>query len=376
MAKLRGTGPAPYPKIRLAVSVVSATPILVTGAAGFIGYHVARRLLRDGRTVVGLDNLNAYYDPALKEARLAELEIYPAFRFARLDLADRDDMAALFARNRFRHVIHLGAQAGVRHSLVDPHAYVQSNLVGFVNILEGCRHNGCQHLLYASSSSVFGANTRLPFSVHDNVDHPLNLYGATKKCNELLAHSYSHLFGLPTTGLRFFTVYGPWSRPDMAMWLFADAIIAGRPIKLFNHGRMRRDFTYVDDVVESIIRLIDHTPRTDPNWTGDKPDPASSAAPWRVYNIGNHSAVELLEVVRLLEEAIGAKAKCELLPMQPGDVLATYADVDDLAREVDFKPATSIADGIGRFVEWFQAYSALTRRPPALVGDAELSINE
>jgi UDP-glucuronate 4-epimerase len=250
---------------------------------------------------------------------------------------------------------------------------VQSNLVGFAKILEGCRHNGCRHLLYASSSSVFGANTRLPFSVHDNVDHPLNLYGATKKCNELLAHSYSHLFGLPTTGLRFFTVYGPWSRPDMAMWLFADAIIGGRPIKLFNHGRMRRDFTYVDDVVESIIRLIDHMPRTDPNWTGDKPDPASSAAPWRVYNIGNHSSVELLEVVRLLEEAIGIRARCEFLPMQPGDVLETYADVDDLAREVDFKPATSIADGVGRFVEWFQSYNALTRRPLALVGDAVFS---
>jgi len=353
--------------------MMPATPILVTGAAGFIGFHVALRLLRDGHTVVGLDNLNTYYDPALKEARLAELELYPAFRFARLDLADGNGLAALFARNQFRHVVHLGAQAGVRHSLVDPHSYVQSNLVGFVNILEGCRHNGCRHLLYASSSSVFGANTHLPFSVHDNVDHPLNLYGATKKCNELLAHSYSHLFGLPTTGLRFFTVYGPWSRPDMATWLFADAIMSGRPIKLFNHGRMRRDFTYVDDVVESIVRLIDHTPRTDPNWTGDKPDPASSAAPWRVYNIGNHSAVELLEVVRLLEEAIGIKAECEFLPMQPGDVLETYADVDDLAREVDFKPATSIEDGIGRFVEWFQAYRALTHRPPALVGDAVLS---
>ena len=376
MVELGGTGSAPWRKSTPAIPVMPATPILVTGAAGFIGYHVARRLLRDGCSVVGLDNLNAYYDPALKEARLAELAVHSTFRFARLDLADREGMAALFAANRFSHVIHLGAQAGVRHSLVDPHAYVESNLVGFVNILEGCRHNGCRHLLYASSSSVFGANTRLPFSVHDNVDHPLNLYGATKKCNELLAHSYSHLFGLPTTGLRFFTVYGPWSRPDMAMWLFADAISAGRPIKLFNHGHMRRDFTYVDDVVESIIRLIDHTPRTDPNWTGDKPDPASSTARWRVYNIGNHNAVELLEVVRLLEDAIGVKAKCELLPMQPGDVLATYADVDDLAREVDFKPATSIADGIGRFVEWFQAYSALTRRPPEHVGNLRLAANQ
>ena len=339
--------------------MVPASPILVTGAAGFIGYHVARRLLQEGHTVVGLDNLNAYYDPALKEARLARLALHSAFRFARLDLADRDGMAALFAKNRFPYVVHLGAQPGVRYSLVDPHAYVDSNLVGFVNVLEGCRHNGCQHLLYASSSSVFGANTHQPYSVHDNVDHPLNLYGATKKCNELMAHSYAHLFGLPTTGLRFFTVYGPWNRPDMAMWLFADAITAGRPIQLFNHGRMRRDFTYVDDVVESIIRLIDRRPRPDPNWNGDKPDPASSAAPWRVYNIGNHSPVELLEVVRLLEEAIGTKAKCEFLPMQPGDVPATYADVEDLAREVDFKPATSIAEGIGRFVQWFKGYHRL-----------------
>jgi UDP-glucuronate 4-epimerase len=345
--------------------MVPSTPILVTGAAGFIGYHVARRLLQEGHTVVGLDNLNAYYDPALKEARLARLAVHSTFRFARLDLADRDGMAALFARNRFPYVVHLGAQPGVRYSLVDPHAYVDSNLVGFVNVLEGCRHNGCQHLLYASSSSVFGANTHQPYSVHDNVDHPLNLYGATKKCNELMAHSYAHLFGLPTTGLRFFTVYGPWNRPDMAMWLFADAITAGRPIQLFNHGRMRRDFTYVDDVVESIIRLIDHAPRPDPNWNGDKPDPASSAAPWRVYNIGNHSPVELLEVVRLLEEAIGTKAKCEFLPMQPGDVPATYADVEDLAREVDFKPATSIAEGIGRFVQWFKAYHRLGDRSMA-----------
>jgi len=358
---------------RRSTPVLPATPILLTGAAGFIGYHVAQRLLQEGCSVVGLDNLNAYYDPALKAARLAELATSPSFRFTRLDLADRAGMAALFARHQFSHVIHLGAQAGVRHSLVDPHAYVESNLVGFVNILEGCRHTGCRHLLYASSSSVFGANTHLPFSVHDNVDHPLNLYGATKKCNELLAHSYSHLFDLPTTGLRFFTVYGPWGRPDMAMWLFADAIMSGRPIKLFNHGRMRRDFTYVDDVVESIVRLIGHTPRADPNWTGDRPDPASSAAPWRVYNIGNHTPVELLEVVRLLEEAIGVEATCEFLPMQPGDVPATYADVDDLAREVDFKPATSIADGIGRFVHWFRDYTATTRRPPALVDVAKLS---
>jgi len=373
---MRGDVPAPLHKNRMVVPVAAAAPILVTGAAGFIGYHVARRLLRHGHAVVGLDNLNAYYDPALKKARLSELEMCATFRFVKVDLADRDGMAALFAANRFPHVVHLGGQPGVRYSLLDPHAYVDSNLVGFVNVLEGCRHNGCRHLLYASSSSVFGANTRLPFSVHDNVDHPLNLYGATKKCNELLAHSYSHLFGLPTTGLRFFTVYGPWSRPDMAMWLFTDAIIAGRPIKLFNHGRMRRDFTYVDDIVESLVRLIDHVPRTDPNWSGDRPDPASSAAPWRVYNIGNHSAVELLEVVRLLEEAIGTKARCELLPMQPGDVLSTYADVDDLAREVGFAPATSIADGIGRFVDWFRRYSAATRRSPAPVEHVALAGNQ
>jgi len=340
-------------------SVVSATSILVTGAAGFIGYHVARRLLDSGHRVVGLDNLSAYYDPALKEARLAELAVHPNFQFAKLDLANRDGMAVLFAKNRFPYVIHLGAQAGVRYSLTDPHAYVDSNLVGFVNMLEGCRHNGCRHLLYASSSAVFGGNTRMPFSVHDNVDHPLSLYGATKKSNELMAHSYSHLFGLPTTGLRFFTVYGPWYRPDMAMWLFADAIIAGRPIKLFNNGQMRRDFTYIDDVVESIIRLVDRTPQGNPNWSGDKPDPSSSSAPWRIYNIGNHRPVELFEVVRLLENAIGTKAKYELLPIQPGDVPATYADVDDLMHEVDFKPATSIADGISRFVQWFRTYHRL-----------------
>jgi UDP-glucuronate 4-epimerase len=339
--------------------MVTALPILVTGAAGFIGYHVARRLLNDGHAVVGIDNLNTYYDPALKKARLAELSVHSSFRFAKLDLADRAGMAALFAQNRFPYVVHLGAQAGVRYSLTDPHAYVDSNLVGFVNVLEGCRHNGCRHLLYASSSSVYGANPQMPFSIRDNVDHPLSLYGATKKSNELMAHSYSHLFDLPTTGLRFFTVYGPWGRPDMAMWLFADAIGAGRPIKLFNNGQMRRDFTYVDDVVESIIRLVDHAPRGKPSSLGDEPDPGSSLAPWRVYNIGNHSPVELFEVVRLMEEAIGIKAKYELLPMQPGDVPATYADVEDLMREVDFKPATSIGDGIHSFVHWFRTYHGL-----------------
>lgn len=331
-------------------------PILVTGAAGFIGFHVARRLLEQGKPVVGLDNINSYYDPSLKNARLAELARLKGFTFVKLDLADRDGMAALFKEHRFPYVVHLAAQAGVRYSIIDPYAYIDSNLVGFTTILEGCRHNDCRHLLYASSSSVYGSNTRMPFSVHDNVDHPLSLYGASKKANELMAHSYSHLFKLPTTGLRFFTVYGPWGRPDMAMWLFAKAIMAGEPIKLFNDGNMRRDFTYVDDIVESIVRLTARAPAPDPNWSGDKPDPGTSSAPWRVYNIGNNSPVELLEVVRLLEEAIGIKAKRELLPMQPGDVPATYADVDDLMREVDFKPSTSIADGINRFVQWYRSY--------------------
>jgi len=336
--------------------VAAVNPILVTGAAGFIGFHIARRLLVDGRAVIGLDNLNAYYDPELKEARLAELGKLARFHFVKLDLANRDGMAHLFAEHKFPYVVHLAAQAGVRHSLVDPYAYVDANLVGFTNILEGCRYNGCRHLLYASSSSVYGGNTRMPFSVRDNVDHPLSLYGATKKANELMAHAYAHLFRLPTTGLRFFTVYGPWGRPDMAMWIFAKAIMAGQPIKLFNHGNMRRDFTYVGDIVEAIVRLVERAPQPDPNWSSEAPDPGSSAAPWRVYNIGNNNPVELLEVVRLLEETIGKKAIRELVPMQPGDVPATYADVDDLMREVDFKPATPIADGITRFVEWYRAY--------------------
>ncbi len=334
-------------------------PILVTGAAGFIGYHVARRLLENGKQVVGLDNLNAYYDPKLKDARLAELAKLKGFEFVRLDLADRAEMARLFTMRRFPYVVHLAAQAGVRHSLVDPHAYIDSNIVGFTNILEGCRHHGCKHLLFASSSSVYGSNTKMPFSIHENVDHPLSLYGASKKANELMAHSYAHLFKMPTTGLRFFTVYGPWGRPDMAMWIFAKAIAAGEPIRLFNHGNMRRDFTYVDDVVESIVRLVDRAPAGNPNYSGDAPDPGSSSAPWRVYNIGNNDPVELLDVVRLLEEKIGKKAIRELVPMQPGDVPATYADVDDLMRDVDFKPATPIAEGIGRFIEWYRSYHRL-----------------
>jgi UDP-glucuronate 4-epimerase len=327
--------------------------VFVTGAAGFIGMHVARRLLADGYAVVGLDNLNAYYDPALKQARLTELRQSPGFSFHQTDVADRGAMAELFARHRFPYVVHLAAQAGVRHSLVDPHAYADANLTGFLNVLEGCRHAGTRHLVYASSSSVYGANTRVPFAATDNVDHPLSLYGATKKANELMAHAYAHLFRLPATGLRFFTVYGPWGRPDMAMWLFADAIRAGRPITLFNHGRMRRDFTYVDDVVESIARLVPRPAAANPAWSGNAPDPATSRAPWHVYNIGNSSPVEVTEVVRLIEEAVGKPAVREYLPMQPGDVPETCADVSDLERAVGFRPATPIAEGVRRFVAWF-----------------------
>jgi UDP-glucuronate 4-epimerase len=335
---------------------MSADPILVTGAAGFIGFHVARRLAAGGRAVVGLDNLNAYYDPALKQARLDALAKERSFRFVKLDLADRAGMTALFAEHRFPHVVHLAAQAGVRYSLVDPHAYTDANLTGFLNILEGCRHVQSRHLVYASSSSVYGANTKMPFSTAQNVDHPLSLYGATKKANELMAHAYAHLFGVPTTGLRFFTVYGPWGRPDMAMWLFTDAILAGRPIRLFNHGNMRRDFTYVDDVVEAVVRLIERPPAGAAGWSGDRPDPATSRAPWRVYNIGNHTPVEVTEVVRLIEQALGKQAVRELLPMQPGDVPETCADVEDLRRDVGFAPDTPIAEGVRRFVDWFRAY--------------------
>lgn len=333
-------------------------PVLVTGAAGFIGYHLARRLLTQGRAVVGLDNLNAYYDPALKEARLKELAAFPAFRFERCDLADRARMTALFAENRFANVVHLAAQAGVRYSLVDPHAYADANLTGFLNVLEGCRHAQSRHLIYASSSSVYGGNTSVPFATSDNVDHPLSLYAATKKANELMAHAYAHLFGVPMTGLRFFTVYGPWGRPDMALWLFTQAIFKGEPIKLFNNGRMRRDFTYVDDVVEAVVRLIGRVPTPDPAWCGDKPNPATSFAPWRVYNIGNHTPVEVTEVVALIEDALGKKASREFLPMQAGDVPETCADVADLEAAVGFRPATPIGEGVRRFVEWYRGYVA------------------
>src|SRR5690242_5668421 len=335
---------------------MSADPILVTGAAGFIGFHVARRLAASGRKVIGLDNLNAYYEPALKQARLAALSKEKSFRFVKLDLADRAGMAALFAEYRFPYVVNLAAQAGVRYSLVDPHAYADANLMGFLNIIEGCRQAQSRHLVYASSSSVYGANTKMPFATGQNVDHPLSLYAASKKANELMAHAYAHLFGVPMTGVRFFTVYGPWGRPDMAMWLFTEAILAGRPIKLFNHGNMRRDFTYVDDVVEAVVRLIERVPAGDAQWSGERPDPATSRAPWRVYNIGNHTPVEVPEVVRLIEQAVGKQAMRELLPMQPGDVPETCADVDDLRRDVGFAPDTPIADGVRRFVDWFRAY--------------------
>jgi UDP-glucuronate 4-epimerase len=335
---------------------VSSDSLLVTGCAGFVGFHFARRLLEAGKPVVGLDNLNDYYDPALKLARLDLLEKYPAFRFLKLDLADRAGMKAAFEQFGFSVVVHLAAQAGVRYSLQNPHAYADSNLEGFINILEGCRHAGCRHLLFASSSSVYGANTKLPFSVHDNVDHPISLYAATKKANELLAHSYSHLYGLPMTGLRFFTVYGPWYRPDMALYVFARAITEGRPINLFNHGNMRRDFTYVDDVVEAMTRIVDRPPQGDPKWSGANPDPSSSSAPWRIYNIGNNRPEELMHVVALLEKGLGRAAEKVLLPMQAGDVLETFADVDDLARDIGFRPQTSIEDGIEKFVAWFRDY--------------------
>jgi len=332
-------------------------PILVTGAAGFIGFHVTRRLLSQGRRVVGVDSMTPYYDPALKEARRNELAKSNHFEFIRLDLADRSTTPELFKEYKFPHVVHLAAQAGVRHSITHPEAYLDANLQGFLNVLEGCRHNGCQHLVFASSSSVYGANTELPFSTRDNIDHPISMYAASKKANELMAHSYAHLFRMPVTGLRFFTVYGPWGRPDMAMWIFAKSILAGEPITLFNHGNMRRDFTYVDDVVESVVRLVDRPAAPNPQWSGDHPDPATSSAPYRIYNIGNNNPVELLHVVAELEKCLGKKAKRELLPMQPGDVPETYADVDDLMRDVGFRPSTPVETGIRNFVDWYRAYT-------------------
>ena len=334
----------------------AAEPILVTGAAGFIGFCFARRLLESGRAVIGIDNVNTYYDPALKEARLAKLNELPGFTFHRLDLSDRAATEKLFHSGRFPCVVHLAAQAGVRYSLQNPHAYLDANLAGFLNVLEGCRSGGTRHLIYASSSSVYGANTRLPFSVHDNVDHPISLYAATKKANELMAHAYSKLYGLPATGLRFFTVYGPWGRPDMAMFIFTKAILEGTPIRLFNHGQMRRDFTYIDDIVEAMERLLDRPPGADPNWSGNAPDPSSSSEPWRLYNIGNNRSVEVTEVVDLLERELGRKAVKELVAMQPGDVPETCADIADLTRDVGFTPATPIEKGIACFVSWYREF--------------------
>ncbi len=330
--------------------------ILVTGAAGFIGFHLSQRLLARGDAVVGLDNLNDYYEVSLKEARLKQLTGKDNFSFIKLDLADRAGMAELFVRERFDVVINLAAQAGVRYSLINPHAYIDANLVGFTNILEGCRHSRVKHLVYASSSSVYGANTAMPFSVHDNVDHPVSLYAASKKANELMAHTYSHLYQLPTTGLRFFTVYGPWGRPDMALFLFAKAILAGKPIEVFNHGKMRRDFTYIDDIVEGVVRVADRPAAPNPQWSGAQPDPGTSAAPHRLYNIGNNSPVELMRLIEVLEEALGRTAEKNFLPIQPGDVPATYADVDDLIRDVGFKPETPIETGVGNFVKWYRDY--------------------
>ena len=330
--------------------------ILVTGSAGFIGAALSRRLLDRGDEVVGLDNLNDYYDANLKRARLAGLKTHPGFTEVRASLEDRTVLTETFARYRPRRVVNLAAQAGVRYSLQNPHAYVDANLVGFVNILEACRHHEVEHLVYASTSSVYGANTRMPFSVHDNVDHPVSLYAATKKTNELMAHTYSHLYDLPTTGLRFFTVYGPWGRPDMALFLFTRNILAGAPIDVFNYGRHRRDFTYIDDIVEGVTRALDQVAAPNPDWSGDTPDPATSRVPYRLYNIGSHRPIELMRYIEVLEECLGRRAVKNLLPMQPGDVPDTYADVDALARDVGYRPDTPIEEGVARFVAWYRDY--------------------
>ncbi len=333
--------------------------VLVTGTAGFIGFHLTKYLLDRGDEVIGLDNLNDYYDVNLKLARLEQLEGQDNFRFVKLDLADRQGIADLFESEMFEKVVNLAAQAGVRYSLINPHAYIDSNIQGFVNILEGCRHNNVKHLVYASSSSVYGANTAMPFSVHDNVDHPLSLYAASKKSNELMAHTYSHLYSLPTTGLRFFTVYGPWGRPDMAMFLFTKAILSGEPIQVFNYGKMKRDFTYIDDIVEGVVRTLDHTAPPNPEWSGMKPDPGTSAAPYRLYNIGNNNPVELMYLIEVLEKTLGKTAEKLMQPLQPGDVPSTYADVEALVDDVGFKPETSIEDGVARFVKWYRDYNGI-----------------
>jgi UDP-glucuronate 4-epimerase len=334
--------------------------VLVTGAAGFIGFHVAQRLLQRGDTVVGLDNLNDYYDPALKEARLAVIQDEPEFSFVRMDLEDDKGVMELFASEGFDRVVHLAAQAGVRYSIENPRAYIDSNIVGTLNILEGCRHHPVEHLVYASSSSVYGANTSMPFSVHDNVDHPLSLYAASKKANELMAHTYSNLYDIPTTGLRFFTVYGPYGRPDMALFYFTKSILAGEPINVFNYGKHRRDFTYVDDIVEGILRTLDHVATPSPDWNSDNPDPGTSRVPYRIYNIGNSQPVELMHYINVIETALGKKAEVNLLPLQPGDVPDTYADVQALIDDTGYKPDTTVEEGVQRFIEWYLEYYGQT----------------
>jgi len=335
---------------------MAGSKVLVTGAAGFIGFHLSKRLTAGGDEVVGLDNLNDYYDAQLKLDRLQQMKFERNFRPVRIDLADRTAVSRLFAEEKFDIVVNLAAQAGVRYSLLNPHAYADSNLTGFLNILEGCRHNGVKHLVFASSSSVYGANTEMPFSVHHNVDHPVSLYAATKKANELMAHAYASLYKLPCTGLRFFTVYGPWGRPDMAYFLFTKAILEGKAIDVFNHGIMKRDFTYIDDIIEGVVRVMDRLPEPAPQWSGDRPDSASSYAPYRLYNIGNNNPVELMKFIGTLEDLIGKKAEKNMLPMQSGDVPATYADIDDLVRDVGFRPSTPLETGLGQFVKWYREY--------------------
>lgn len=329
---------------------------MVTGAAGFIGSNLSLRLLERGDEVIGIDNLNDYYDVELKKARLERTRAYDGFTDVRVSLEDKEAMDQVFREHQPQRVVNLAAQAGVRYSLINPHSYIQTNIVGFLNILEGCRHNEVEHLVYASSSSVYGANTDLPFSVHDNVDHPVSLYAASKKSNELMAHTYSHLFNLPTTGLRFFTVYGPWGRPDMALFMFTRNILAGKPIDVFNYGKHKRDFTYIDDIVEGVIRTLDHVAEPNQDWNGKQPDPATSKAPWKVYNIGNHQQVELMHYIEVLEECLGKKAEMNLLPLQPGDVPETFADVDALVEDVGYQPSTPVEEGIARFVEWYRGY--------------------
>ncbi|VAW81966.1 UDP-glucose 4-epimerase [hydrothermal vent metagenome] len=330
--------------------------VLITGAAGFIGNDLAIRLLERGDEVIGIDNLNDYYDPSLKEARLARVTGNPGFTDVRINLEDREGMAEVFKKHKPDRVVNLAAQAGVRYSLENPNSYIDTNIVGFMNILEGCRYNDVEHLVYASSSSVYGSNTKMPFSVHDNVDHPVSIYAATKKANELMAHTYSHLYRLPTTGLRFFTVYGPWGRPDMALFLFTRKILAGEPIDVFNYGKHRRDFTYIDDIVEGVIRTLDHIAQPNPDWSGDHPDAASGTAPYALYNIGNNEPVELMHYIEVLEDCLGRKAEKNMLPLQPGDVPDTYADVQDLVRDVGYKPDMSVEQGVANFVDWYRDY--------------------